>query len=178
MEKTGVEVLSRRDLWKFCMKVAGTFLLPVAFWPAAAEASLRVGDTLPTVSLPDLKGNKITLPSDFPGKVILVHFWASWCSFCIKEMVAIESIYNSYGGKGLIPFSINVGENRGAAESYLANMRVSYPVLLDSTSGTARQYGVTGIPTTFLCDRKGVIRFKVLGEVNQEGLKRILSSLF
>ena len=177
MEEIGDKVFSRRDFTRFCMTSAGTLLLTTAFFSETAEAFLRVGDILPKVSLPDLKGNRVTLPNDFAGKVILIHFWASWCPFCVKEMIAIESIYSIYKEKGVIPFSINVGENSRAVEAYVTKIRVSYPILLDTQSGAARGYGITGIPTTLLCDRNGVIQFKVLGEVNQDGLRRILAHL-
>jgi thiol-disulfide isomerase/thioredoxin len=127
--------------------------------------------------LPDLKGNLVSLPDGFKGKIVLIHFWASWCPYCIKEMVAIESLVLKFKGKGLAPFSINVGDRKVVAETYVAPLKISYSILLDPKSLTARKYGVTGIPTTFILDRQGILRFKIPGEIDQKGLDRLLAKL-
>jgi thiol-disulfide isomerase/thioredoxin len=119
----------------------------------------------------------MTIPGDFSGKVVLLHFWATWCSYCINEMTSIEFLYKNFEKKGLAPFSVNVGQQRDAVESYLGKLRPTYPILLDTDSSTAKTFGVTGIPTTFITDRNGIIRYKILGEVTTTGLRKILLSL-
>lgn len=64
-----------------------------------------------------------------------------------------------------------------AVEAYISNIRVSYSIPLDSDSSTAKKYGINGIPTTIITGRDGLIRFKVLGEINREGLQKLLSPL-
>ena len=141
------------------------------------EAAFRVGDVPSRVTLSDLKGNSVVIPSDFRGQVVLIHFWASWCPTCRGEMTALESLYGEYGGKGVIPCSIGIGEKRETAVSYLKNMTISYPVLLDPDSSTRKPFGVAGIPTYFVLDREGVIRHKILGKADPEGLDKIVRSL-
>jgi thiol-disulfide isomerase/thioredoxin len=126
-----------------------------------AEAALKVGDPPPQAVLFDRKGFKVTLPGDLEGGVGLLHFWASWCPFCLKEFLAIESLYPMYKNKGFRPYSINVGDNLVAVEAYISNIRVSYSIPLDSDSSTAKKHGITGIPTTIITGRDGLIRFKV-----------------
>jgi peroxiredoxin len=140
-------------------------------------AALKVGDPAPSFTLTALKSGKLTVPKPFTGKVLILHFWASWCPYCVKEMLAINSSYKKYKSKGLVAFSINVGESSQAAEAYVAPLGVTYPILLDPKSDTAKLYGVTGIPTSFIIDRNGKIRFKILGEIGQEGLNRLLPTL-
>ncbi|MBI5585131.1 MAG: TlpA family protein disulfide reductase [Deltaproteobacteria bacterium] len=142
-----------------------------------AEAALKVGDLLPQAVLLDRQGLKVTLPGDLKGGVGLLHFWASWCPYCLKEIMAVEALYQSYKSKGFRPYSINVGENLSAVEAYISSIRVSYSIPLDTDSSTAKKYGITGIPTTFITDRGGLIRYRILGEINKEGLHKLISAL-
>jgi peroxiredoxin len=142
-----------------------------------ADAALKTGDRPKDVTLADLTGAQVALPGAYAGRVLLVHFWATWCPYCIKEIDALESLFGQYRERGFAPVSVNVGETKAAAGEYLRERKVTYPILLDTDSTTARLYGVTGIPTTFILDRSGAIRFKVLGELNRDGLRRILSGM-
>ncbi|MGO9380367.1 MAG: peroxiredoxin family protein [Dissulfurispiraceae bacterium] len=142
-----------------------------------ASAAIKSGDTPPAVTLQNIKGGSITLPTDFKGKIIVIHFWASTCPYCLKEMLAIESLNNEYKAKGIAPFSINVGQSKETAEAYIAKGKITYPILLDPVSSTARLYGVTVIPMTFIIDIKGVVRYRIMGEINRNGLDRLLLSV-
>ncbi len=169
-------MMLRRDFLRYCLTI-GFALTGPACVPGKSEDVLRVGDIPPSVVLKDLKGNSVALPSALKGKVALVHFWASWCSSCRPEMIVLESLYGTYRNAAVVPCSINVGERREAAESYLKGMKVTYPILLDQTSSVARQYNVSGIPTTYVLNRECVIRHKIVGEINREGLERIVRTI-
>ncbi|MDD5169747.1 MAG: TlpA disulfide reductase family protein, partial [Syntrophales bacterium] len=67
-----------------------------------------VGDRLSRVTLSDLTGNNVVIPGDFSGKVVLLHFWASWCSSCRNEMTALESLHGKYREAGVIHCSIGI----------------------------------------------------------------------
>jgi cytochrome c biogenesis protein CcmG, thiol:disulfide interchange protein DsbE len=175
--KTGT-LYGRRGFFKILPTLAIGLGLPL-FWRATkAEANLKIGDSPPKAALSDLAGKKWVLPNALKGKVGLIHFWASWCPYCLKEMMGIEANYQPDKGKGFMPFSINVGESSQAAEAYLASIKVSYPILLDPNSAVAKQYGITGIPTTLITDRENVIRFKILGEITKDGIRRLISTLY
>ena len=161
------------------------FLLPVLvvalFLPPGlptADAALKIGDAFPNAVVSDRQGKPVALPDDFKGRVVLIHFWATWCPFCIKEIRALESIYGIYKDWGLVPCSVNVGEDNQTIAAFLKNETVTYPILMDRNSEAARQCGVTGLPTTFICDRNGVIKYKIIGEINKSGLERLLASMF
>ena len=144
---------------------------------APVHAALKTGDRPKSVNLFDLVGVQVVLPDAYDGKVVVVHFWASWCPYCLKEIDALEALFGQYRERGFAPVSVNVGETKGVAAEFLRSRKVSYPILLDTDSATARLYGVTGLPTTFILNRAGAIEFKVLGEINREGLRRILSGM-
>jgi cytochrome c biogenesis protein CcmG, thiol:disulfide interchange protein DsbE len=92
-------------------------------------------------------------------------------------MAALESLFGEYRDRGVIPVSVNVGEPQDAVMDALRSRTVSYPILLDTDSAAARVYGVVGLPTTFVLDRKGFTAVKVLGEIDRDGLRRVLSGL-
>jgi cytochrome c biogenesis protein CcmG/thiol:disulfide interchange protein DsbE len=167
----------RRDFLKALLIVLGSLGIDLKGWLSPAEGALKIGDTPPRADLLDLKGRKVSLPDDLRGQVGLLHFWASWCPYCRKEILAIESLFQQFKNKGFRPFSINVGENPVAVEAYLVNLKVSYSIPIDSDSAAAKRYGITGIPTTLIVDRGGLIRFKILGEIDQGGLYKLVSPL-
>jgi cytochrome c biogenesis protein CcmG, thiol:disulfide interchange protein DsbE len=168
--------IRRRDFIKLVAVVGLGYMIP-GMLPGGAEAAMRAGDIPPKVILGDLKGNSVALPADFKGKVALIHFWASWCTSCRPEMIALESIYGKYKKSVVIPCSVNVGESRETAESYIRNLAISYPVLLDLKSSVAKEYRVSGIPTTYVLDRENVIKYRILGEINRDGLEKIVKTL-
>ena len=152
--------------------------LTIPWWmPRRVEAAFRVGDVPSSIALSDLRGNSVVIPSDFKGQVVLIHFWASWCPTCRGEMTALDSLYGTYGRRRVTPCSIGIGEKRETAVSYLKNMTVSYPVLLDPDSSTRKPFGVAGIPTYFVLDRESAIRHKILGKADPKGWDRIVRSL-
>ncbi|MCE5263972.1 MAG: TlpA family protein disulfide reductase [Deltaproteobacteria bacterium] len=156
-------------------------LVPGLIWcgrmPSLAGAAFRMGDAPPDVALSNLRGESFRIPSGFAGKVVVIHFWASWCPTCLGEMMSLESVYREYPRKEVIPCSIGLGEKKETALRYLKNVEISYPVLLDPVSSTRKLYGVAGIPTYFIIDRGGLIRQKILGKADPAGLNRMIRSL-
>jgi len=146
--------------------------------PAAlASGPLRIGDTPPRVSVADLGGHPFRIPDDVRGKVVILHFWAGGCSSCREEMPAMESLYNRYSKKGLTILAINVGQQKEAVRTFVAGMKVSYPVFLDLDTKAAHQYEVVGVPKTFILDRNGQIRYKIVGSASMESLNKLVNSL-
>jgi cytochrome c biogenesis protein CcmG, thiol:disulfide interchange protein DsbE len=144
---------------------------------SAAVAGVKTGDRPASVTLTDLSGAPVRLPDAYQGKVLIVHFWATWCTSCLPEIDALVALFSEQGARGLLPVSVNIGETRTAVAEALGPRKVSYPVLLDAGSSAPRVYGVTGIPTTFVLNRSGVVEFKILGEIRREGLQRLVSRL-
>jgi thiol-disulfide isomerase/thioredoxin len=163
---------TRRDLLLGAVAAAAT-----AGFGATAEPAVKAGDRPEAVTLGDLSGMQVSLPRAYSGKVVIVQFWASWCPGCLREIEALEWLFGEYRERGVIPVSINIGETRAVVAEALRNRRVTYPMLLDTDSATARLYGIRGVPTTFVLDRAGAIRVRVLGEIDRHGLRRILSGL-
>jgi cytochrome c biogenesis protein CcmG, thiol:disulfide interchange protein DsbE len=167
---------SRRLFLKMVAALGLGFVIP-GWMARRVEAAFRVGDVPSKITLNDLNGNRVVIPSDFRGKVALIHFWASWCPTCRGEMTALEALYAKYGGKGVLPCSIGLGEKKETTMSYLKNMTISYPVLLDPGSSSRKPFTVAGVPTYYVLDRECAIRYRILGEANKEGLDKIIRTL-
>jgi thiol-disulfide isomerase/thioredoxin len=144
---------------------------------ARAAAAVKAGERPGRVTLHDLSGARVVLPDAYAGKILVVHFWASWCPPCLREIDALESLLREEGARGFVPVSVNVGEAKGVVDEFLRRKQVTYPVLLDPDSAAARRYGVVGLPTTFVLDRTGTVAVKILGEVDRDGLRRVLSGV-
>ena len=116
----------------------------------------------PEFHLKNLDGQIVSL-SDFRGKPVLINFWASWCQPCREEMPYLQQVYDEWTGKGLVLLTIDIGETPAAINKFLAENNLSLPVLLDSDKQVGQEYGITGIPETFLIDKNGIIRKKQIG---------------
>jgi peroxiredoxin len=112
-------------------------------------------------TLYDLEGVKRTL-SEQKGKVVLVDFWATFCPPCKVEIPHLKAIYEEYKDKGLVVWGIGL-EKRESLEPFVNEMNISYPILLDDLRSASGKYGVQGIPTTILFDKKNRIAFKHVG---------------
>lgn len=145
--------------------------------PSANGAPLRVGNNPPRVALASLSGSTVRIPDDFRGKVVIIHFWAGDCSSCKEEMPAMEKFYRQYGRKGLVILAVNVGQRKDVVQKLAKEIGISYPVLLDPDQKMSKSYDVVGVPRTYLVDRKGVIRYKILGSASEATLKKQILSL-
>jgi cytochrome c biogenesis protein CcmG, thiol:disulfide interchange protein DsbE len=142
-----------------------------------AKEAPAVGSMLSEIALGDLTGKRVVIPRDLTGKIAVLHFWAGWCPACRGEMTALDAIGNKYRQENVVPYSIGVGETRITAVRYIKNLGITYPVLLDPDSVTQRQFGIAGIPTYYVLNREGIIRFKILGEADKNGWDKIIRTL-
>jgi len=97
--------------------------------------------------------------SQFKGQVVMLNFWASWCGPCRQEMPILESIHRKYKPLGFTMLGVNVEPDAKAAEAFLAQTPVSFPIAYDPQSKVSKLYDVAGMPSTVIVDRKGAVRF-------------------
>jgi peroxiredoxin len=129
-------------------------------------SQMRPGQTAADLSLPDLNGKFISL-SELKGKVILIDFWASWCGPCRHNNPRLVKLYNKYHGKGLEIYGISLDEDMESWKKAVHHDRLIWTQVIDDKGWEARSaavYGVDMIPSSFLIDQHGVIRF-----MNTEG---------
>jgi peroxiredoxin len=115
----------------------------------AADAAREKAD----FTLSDLQGKMWHL-RDLHGKVLLVNFWATWCPPCRKEMPDLEALYDKYKGQGFLVLAIS-DEEAAKVSPFIAERKISYPVLLDPGRKVNETLYVSGIPKSFVYDREG-----------------------
>ena len=130
-------------------------LLLIACGPLMAASDPKPA---PDFTLKSRSGENIKL-SELRGNVVMVNFWASWCGPCRQEMPLLQQLYDRYQGMGFTLLGVNVDEERAAADKMLKDIPVSFPVLYDNENKVSKQYQVKAMPSTFMVDRDGNVRF-------------------
>lgn len=124
---------------------------------------IEIGDRAPAFRLPLLNGKQAGT-ADFRGKVVMVHFWATWCPPCVEEIPTLAALYQSLIGKDFEMLAVSVDEGGAAAvSSFLQQKGLAVPVLLDPDHAIASSYGTFKFPETYILDRQGIVRGKVIG---------------
>jgi peroxiredoxin len=110
--------------------------------------AVKLGQPMPDFTLPDASGQLVKF-SDVSrqNKVVLINFWASWCTPCRMEMPEFEQLYAAKKGEGFALLAINVDKEREKADAYLKSKPVSFPVLIDKDGAVAKQFGLEALPT-------------------------------
>jgi cytochrome c biogenesis protein CcmG/thiol:disulfide interchange protein DsbE len=139
-------------------------------------ASPLVGRTAPNFTLPELNGPPVTL-SRLRGQVVVINFWASWCTECQVEQADLTRMWQQFQDSGVVVVGVNFEDTAGAARNYVRSADVTYPVVADSDSRTALAYGLRGVPETFVVNRSGRVVSRVIGPIDPATLTGELSSM-
>ena len=117
----------------------------------------------PDFSLPSLSGGPLSL-KDYRGRVVFINFWATWCATCKVEMPSMEKVYRKFKDQGLEMLTISVDKDQSLIQPFLKEYDLTFPVLLDPKSETAKKaYKTTGVPETFIVNKQGIIVHKAIG---------------
>jgi len=119
----------------------------------------------PEFNLIGLKGHRVSL-SDMRGKVVFIDFWASWCPPCKKEFPELNKLTKEYKSSQFATLAVSEDKRRVNVKDFLSeyfDMPANLIVLLDSKSDAIRKYSVGAMPTSFIIDANGVIRYVHFG---------------
>ena len=125
---------------------------------SALHQEMAIGSEAPDFSV---NGETFTL-SDKKGQVILLNFWATWCSNCVKEMPAIEKLYEEYGNQVVI-IGVNVGEDKSTVDAFIDTKNYTLPIAYDTESNISNLYPSAGIPYTVIIGKDGLVTETFLG---------------
>lgn len=155
--------------------------------PQAPRGPQAEGPSEPLVLAPDFRlrtfdGGVVAL-SDFRGKLVVLNFWASWCTPCRQEMPILERVWKEFRDQGLVVLGIDVLDDEGDAAAFLKALAITYPNVFDPDQTRMRLYRVAALPTTILIDRnqrqRGRFVGGYLGEAGynelREQVRRLLS---
>ncbi len=116
----------------------------------------------PDFDLADIDGNRDTLSSG-RGQWVFLHFWASWCGPCRKEMPAIQRLSERLAGEALKIQLVNTAEDEDAIFSFLAGVAPDLNTLRDPDGQVTEVWKPRGLPATYLVDPQGRVRYQALG---------------
>lgn len=140
------------------IKYGYVLLLALMLAAAAHAAEPRVGAPAPDFTLENRSGGTVSL-SDLRGEVVLLNFWATWCPPCRQEMPLLDQIYSRYEALGFTLLGVNVEQDSRLADRFLADVPVTFPILLDPNEQVSKLYRVPAMPTTVIIDRQGTVRY-------------------
>jgi peroxiredoxin len=125
------------------------------------------GNNAPSFKLKDLSGSSVSL-SDFDGKVVMLEFWATWCTPCKASAPELEALYQRYKDRDfvLLGISLDRGDATDRVGAFMDVYGLHFPVLLDGDKKVAKIYRIAGIPSLFLLDRKHKIVARHTGELD------------
>ena len=121
-----------------------------------------VGEPAPDFSLENIEGEEVAL-EDFGDDVLMVNFWATWCGPCIDEMPTLVQLHSLYANRGFSVVGISVDDSAEKVRTFAPKHDLNYPLLMVDAEMRQDYGGISAIPTTFMIDKKGVVRFVELG---------------
>ncbi len=172
---SGKRMLDHRGV-KFLFSFSLIFLLLLPGCYSSSRPS-HIGSAAPDFTLQD-SDRKVTL-SQFRGDVVVLNFWATWCPPCVEELPSLISMQARMKEKGVIVLAVSIDVDSDFYHRFLKEQNVNLLTVRDPEQRTPTLYGTFGWPETYIIDRKGVVRRKLIGPVdwNSREITEFLSTL-
>ena len=136
----------------------------------------QAGEPAPGFSLTLFDGTEVTL-RDLRGQIVVLNFWASWCSPCREEAPELEKTWQTYQDKGVYLLGVTYKDAAGASQAFMEEYGITFPNGVGSKSQISRAYGVTAVPETFIIDREGNVAWLHIGQVDETALAEQLAQI-
>ena len=133
--------------------------------------ALEAGDRAPAFAAPALRGGGTVELSRYRGKVVYLDFWASWCAPCLTAIPEIEAMRSEFPATEFQIIAVNLDQKTKKALRFLSKNPIGYPSASDPKGLLPGQFGVDTMPTSYLIDREGVIRYVHRGFQRGDGSK-------
>jgi peroxiredoxin len=147
--------MKKRIISLLCIALSVTFI-------HSADA-VEQGDNIPDCQLKNFSDAKALSLKQGQGKVQYIDFWASWCGPCAKSFPFLNTLHAEFKEHGLQITAINLDENIQDAKDFLAKYPANFTIASDKQEQCAKQFDVQGMPSSYLVDKKGVVRHIHLG---------------
>jgi peroxiredoxin len=131
----------------------------------------------PDFELKDLEGKQVKL-SDYRGKLVFLNFWATWCPYCVEEMPDLDRANKKLAKEGkAVILAVDSKESYQTVKDYVDKNNLSLPVLLDETGQVSAQYGVQGIPITFIINPDGTFYNAISGATSEKTILNLAKKI-
>jgi cytochrome c biogenesis protein CcmG/thiol:disulfide interchange protein DsbE len=137
---------------------------------------VQVNYPAPDLELENITGEEESL-SDFRGQVVLVNNWATWCPPCKAEMPALAGYYDEHVDEGFMVIAIEAGDPRGQVAQFAKDFELPFKVWLDPGSKALTAFKNGNLPSSYVVDRNGTIRYAWTGEIAREMLDKFVTPL-
>jgi peroxiredoxin len=177
MARLGISLIALAALMAGFFLSASYFSEPL---PASrlSPDGILVGSQRPDFRLGSSNGDFVT-PADFSGKTLLINFWATWCVPCRHEMPMLMDLQKKFGPGGLQVIGIALDDVQ-STRNFIEEYGITYPILVGSTDvmETSFAYGnmENVLPYSVLVDKKGIVRWQYVGEIQHEEITRLLEA--
>ena len=129
-----------------------------------SSAPPKIGTVAPDFTVQDID-RKVTL-SELRGKTVVLNFWASWCGPCISETPSLVAMANQMRDRNVVVLAVSIDEDDSAYHRFIKEQNMNMLTVRDAEKKSNDLYGTHVFPETYIIDRKGVLRRKVIGEMN------------
>lgn len=143
--------------------------------PVQASSPL-IGRPAPIIGLVGLDGEDVA-SSDWAGRIYVVNFWASWCLPCRKEAPHLQAFWERHRDEGVMLIGIAFEDEQAKAQEFRDELGLTYPQAMDPTGRAADDFGVVGLPETYVVDQHGVVKAKLVGAVGPTTLDEVLAKV-
>lgn len=140
-------------------RISGMLGVMAALLVPAAGQAVEAGAPAPSCKLAALDSSPALESGQLLGKVVYVDFWASWCVPCVWSFPFLNTLEHDLSSRGLVVLGVDVDENTGDASAFLQHHPARFAVGADPKGECPKAYGLHGMPTSYLVDRKGVVRY-------------------
>jgi cytochrome c biogenesis protein CcmG/thiol:disulfide interchange protein DsbE len=171
-------VKKNQILFIVLLLIGAAFVITV--YKGGAKKEIAVGLPAPDFLVTDIVNGQRISSAELKGKVLFVNFWASWCEPCKEEMPSLESLYREVmSQKDFRMVTILYRDSPSNALGYMKVNGYTFPVYTDMRESSSKDFGVTGVPETYIVDKKGILRRRVIGgaDWNSPDEKGLINSL-
>jgi peroxiredoxin len=156
----------------------GILLPALLFLACVSKGDLDLGETAPRFEVQTLDGEPFRFEPPLE-KVHIIYFWAAWCRYCEDDFQLLNKLYGQWEKKTGSPrlLAVNAGQPEARIRKFIQKMKPAFPIYTDEDIKVSHRFGVRGLPTYFITDKKGIIRHIILGWADEQTLLEEIGKL-